>query len=291
MSKTLNSDANAKAPKAPAKKAPNTKATATKTTAKTEVKKVAKKTKTTPKKTEKKCTCKYCGFVANMLAKLTEGINQTGQASLNSIKLWFDGWKKSFNIKGRTSRYELWTFIFFNSILTLFGQLWCRYHMSSKFVADATQQGLTLEQIDSYVTAANYGLYLFYIIPAIPIISLLIRRMHDLGLHSWNGYLEPMFKAFTASWLLFIILTELNNTDFVYMTLIIAASNVVMLYAIGFYGIKFLITTMFYRGENSTNQYGKAKYNTPEYENKALNLSCLYILFVTTMGVFYLLMY
>lgn len=283
MTKTANTDAKTTAKKTAVKKASTSKATTNKTPAKTEVKKVAKTVKSAPKKAEKKCTCK-CSC-------LVDSINNTCAEGYNLIKLWLDGWKKSFNIKGRSSRYELWTFVLFNSILMLFGQLWCRYHLSSKFVADATAKGMSLEQIDTYVTYANCGLYLFYIIPAIPICTLLIRRMHDLGLHSWNGYLEPLFKAFIASWLLFLLLTELQNTDFVYTAMLAATANIVMFYAIGFYGIKFLITTLFYSGDKADNQYGKAQYNTDEYENKALNFSCLYFLFITTIGLFYLIMF
>ena len=277
MAKTVNTDAKTTAKRTAAKKASTTKTTTKKAPAKAEAKEVVAK-KTTHKKDEKKCC----------ISRVIEELNATGIAALNSIKLWIDGWKKSFNIKGRTSRYELWTFILFNSVLMLFGQLWCRYHLSTKFTIDATANGLTLEQIGTYTSIANICLYLFYIIPAIPICSLLIRRMHDLNKHSWKGHLEPMFTGFITAWLLFLLLTELQNTDYVYTTMIIAACNIVMIYAIGFYGLKFLLTTMFYRGEKEDNKYGKAKYNTEEYENKALNLSCIYFLFIGTVGAFYL---
>ena len=71
------------------------------------------------------------------------------------VKVWFEGWKKTFTLEGRSSRFELWTFILLNSILAIIAQLRCSYIMSDRFITDAHAQGYTIERIESNIIIAE----------------------------------------------------------------------------------------------------------------------------------------
>jgi len=204
------------------------------------------------------------------------------------LKLWFEGWKNTFKLHGRSSRFELWIFMLVNSILTIGIQLKCSYYMSSRFLRAANAEGMSINTIENYITVAETLFYLIILIPLFPLGSILIRRMHDIGLLAWRNYLEPMFMGMVVLWVLFLSLTYIINTDYVYTALLLNVCFVTILYAVGFYGIKFLIMTFFYRGDKAKNRYGEAQYNTDEHEEWALNLSCFYFLFIFTIGLLYL---
>lgn len=204
------------------------------------------------------------------------------------IKVWFNGWKQTFNLSGRSSRFELWTFLLFNTVLMAIIQLKCSYFMSERFLLAAANAGYEISRIENYITKAEIAFYLSFLIPLIPTGSMLIRRMHDINKLAWKNYMEPIFMGFVVLSMLFIALTELENTDYVYIALMLSICFITILYSVGFYGIKVLIMTFFYRGNQADNKYGTVQYNDDIYEEYALNLSCLYFLFVFTIALLYL---
>ena len=204
------------------------------------------------------------------------------------VKAWFDGWKQTFNLKGRSSRFELWAFLLLNSILMVIIQLKCSYTMSERFLRAANQAGYSLAQIDNRIIIAETMFYLTIFVPLFPIVALIIRRMHDLGRLAWANYFEPLFMSVVAMSLLFLTLLELQKTDYEYIAILLSVCFITTLYGAGFYGLKTLITAMFYRGNTAANQFGASRYNDEEHEMHALTLSCLYFLFVLTIGALYL---
>lgn len=211
-----------------------------------------------------------------------------GLSAVSLIKAWFDGWMQSFNLKGRSSRFELWAFLLLNSILMVIIQLKCSYTMSERFLRAANLAGYSLAQIEKRIIIAEIIFYLTIFVPLVPIVSLLIRRMHDLGKLAWANYFEPLFMSVVAMSLLFLTLLELQKTDYEYISIMLSVCFITTFYGAGFYGLKTLITAMFYRGDTKENSFGIAKYNDDEHEMHALNLSCLYFLFVLTIAVLYL---
>lgn len=212
----------------------------------------------------------------------------TGLSAVALIKTWFDGWKQTLNLKGRSSRFELWAFMLLNSILMVIIQLKCSYTMSDRFLRSANQAGYTLTQIENRIIIAEIVFYLTIFVPLFPLVSLIIRRMHDLGKLAWANYFEPLFMSVVAMSLLFLTLLELQKTDYEYIALLLSICFITTLYGAGFYGLKTLITAMFYRGDTKANSFGQAHYNDEEHEAHALNLSCLYFLFILTVGALYL---
>lgn len=211
---------------------------------------------------------------------------------LTMLKIWLDGWKKTFTLRGRSSRFELWIFILINSVLSIGMQLKCSYILSSRFLRDANSQGYSLEKIDTYITFAEIALYLVILIPLFPLGSMLIRRMHDLGKLAWKNYLEPAFMGMVVLWALFLGALYIDSWDKAYYWVVLAMGIcfTTTLYAVGYYLLKFLIPTLFYQGNTETSQYGKSQYNTAAYEDLALKFSCIYFLFIATIGILYLAM-
>lgn len=252
-----------------------------KSTSSLEKKKTSKKTTQAVSKTVKTTTKKTTPVVKTAPEKHTFQITEL-------IKVWFNGWKQTFKLSGRTSRFELWTFLLFNAVLMAIVQLKCSYFMSERFLFAATHNGYDINQIESYITTAGIIFYLSFLLPLIPTGTMLIRRMHDINKLAWKNYMEPIFMGFVVLCMLFIALTELENTDFVYIALLLSVCFVTILYSAGFYGLKVLIMTLFYRGNTKENNYGAAQYNDDTHEEYALNLSCLYFLFILTIALLYL---
>ena len=208
------------------------------------------------------------------------------------LKIWLDGWKKTFVLRGRSSRFELWIFILINSVLSIGMQLKCSYILSSRFLRDAKIRGLNLETIDKYISFAEVAFYLVILIPLFPLGSMLIRRMHDIGKLAWKDYLEPAFMGMVVLWALFLGILYIENWEASYswVALAMGVCFTTTLYAIGYYLLKFLIPTLFYKGDTGINRYGAPQYNTVAHEEIALKFSCLYFLFIGTIGLLYLAM-
>jgi uncharacterized membrane protein YhaH (DUF805 family) len=204
------------------------------------------------------------------------------------IKVWFEGWKKTFSLQGRSSRFELWTFVLLNSILAIIAQLRCSYIMSTRFITDAHAKGYSLNQIENSIIVAEVVFTIATLLPLIPTFSMLIRRMHDLGELAWKRYLEPIFMAFTTIGILGYAQLSFDSESLAYLSMIISVCIITLLYSAMFYSTKFLVKTLFYIGDSKKNEYGKAMYKDAMHEEQALNFICLYALFALTIGALYL---
>ena len=204
------------------------------------------------------------------------------------FKIFYDGWKRSFDLKGRTSRVELWAFLIVNAVISTIIQLRCNYILSPRFLIDANILGYSIEKIDTYVTWAEWLFWGSMLLPLIPIFSMLIRRMHDLGRLAWHGYLEQVFMGAVVLWLLIVGIEELKYTSLEYTMLAMGVCVVTILYSVLYYGFKFLIVTLFYKGNENKNRFGEAKFKSQYDDEFALKLSVFYILFILTIGMLYL---
>ncbi|WMY76058.1 DUF805 domain-containing protein [Buttiauxella selenatireducens] len=95
-------------------------------------------------------------------------------------RCYLDGWKKCFVYKGNATRKEFWSFIFINILLTLLAG------------------GLSYLWLTSFAGTGDGGMALVWIyyvylplralVPLVlllPVLSLGIRRMHDIGKSGW----------------------------------------------------------------------------------------------------------
>ena len=249
--------------------------------------KSTKKPSSAASKTVKKATSKA---PATKVATKEKVVTETKKAdvlnSITLIKLWFEGWKKAFTTKGRASRFELWIFMLINSVLASCIHLRCSYYLSPRFLRYAAAQNFSMETIDLYINLASICFYLVILIPLIPLVSMLIRRMHDLGKPAWKNYIEPWCYSCITTSALVLAISESSSIN-PWIVMFLQTLFVLSFYAIGYYTLKLLITTFFYRGELKDNAFGKVQYNTEEHERLALKLSCFYFLFVITLGTIY----
>ena len=95
---------------------------------------------------------------------------------------YLDGWKKTFNYKGHTTRREFWSFILGNmAVILLIAAI--GYFCLVTLVADRSSRGGMMLVWAWYVILPLQGLA--PVILLLPFISLGIRRMHDAGRSGW----------------------------------------------------------------------------------------------------------
>lgn len=218
-----------------------------------------------------------------------DALVQTPEPCLKTyMKLWLYGWKKTLVLRGRSSCFELWSFLLINTIFAVIIELCCSYVLSSSFLRQANDAGLSLNEIENFVLIAETVFYLTLILPLFPLGSLLIRRMHDVNKLAWHGYLEPVFMGAVILSMLNIAITLLEGTNLAYTTFLLSVGFITVFYSVSFYSLKFLIITLFWRGDKHKNNYGPASYTNDCYENKALNLSTVWFLLTASVGLFYL---
>ncbi len=202
--------------------------------------------------------------------------------------IFVEGWKNIFCYKGRSSRVELWSFMLINTVISVILQLHLGYTtLSPNYLILANDAGIGIDEISRNIMYANYAFYLSIILPMIPMISMFVRRMHDLNRLAWKGYLEQVVMGMIVLSLLIIGIDELAGTKFEYTILAMAVCFVTILYSVLYYGLKFLIVTLFYKGEDKKNEFGEPKFKSAYDDELALKLTIFYILFVSTIGMLY----
>jgi len=97
-------------------------------------------------------------------------------------RCYLDGWRKCSSYKGKATRKEFWSFIILNTLLILFiGGL--SYFWLVNIIADNTSRG-GMALIWSYFVFLPLTTLLPLIL-LLPILSLGVRRMHDIGKSGW----------------------------------------------------------------------------------------------------------
>ena len=92
------------------------------------------------------------------------------------IKCYFSGWRNTFNYKGKATRKEFWLFVLVNFIVL----------NAPAFAAEMmVMTWINLSELLLSLFAGFNLQTIFKILFIIPIISLGIRRMHDIGRSGW----------------------------------------------------------------------------------------------------------
>ena len=190
---------------------------------------------------------------------------------------WTRVYKNIFNYKGRTSRYEFWSFMLIN----LFFALIFGYGVSLLF---------------SLFTSLEIGtLYLavFLAVSFLAILSLSVRRIHDIGYSAWNGFYKQLTFSFIA-FLITIILTGFvaasqNQTGGENWWGIVSVDACLLLLAasflvISYYSTKIGIAVTYFEGKATDNAYGKVLYTDENYKMLSLRYASI---FCVTVSVLY----
>ena len=178
---------------------------------------------------------------------------------------WARAYKNIFNYKGRTSRYEFWSFALINALVLSL--------LSLMFISS----GFALTVFLSLVEAVSFFVLL----------ALVVRRIHDTGNSAWNGY----FRQWTLSLIFMLFLAWCgdkfvpasdaisNSSMWIYMAnFLYKLAIAVFLLTFYYYFIKIVIVALFYEEDNIDNKYGKVAYNDACY--KAMGLRYAIIMFL-----------
>ena len=90
-------------------------------------------------------------------------------------------WRRAFDIKGRSSRKEFWSFIFVHLCIAL-------------FVIALDLSGDEPMHLDVVYEVASF----------IPLVSLIVRRLHDIELSGWWGWVF-IIPAIGPVWLIYLL--------------------------------------------------------------------------------------
>lgn len=189
---------------------------------------------------------------------------------------WARVYKNIFNYKGRTSRYEFWSFMLIN----LFFALIFGYGAS-----------LLLSAYTSLTIGSLY-LLVFLIVVILTALSLSVRRIHDTGYSAWNGFYRQLTFSFVA------LLATVFLTGFVYDTIIHNPSEeeswwlnasatgcllllTAFLLIISYYSTKIGIAVAYFESETSDNEYGKVSYNEKCHKMLTLRYAALFCVTVS----------
>lgn len=117
--------------------------------------------------------CGDCGTAAaNVASNATINTTRVEAPSVNGMGWYMLAWKKWFQVSGRSSRREYWTFFLVNLLVFV-----C--------VAVATTVFFANGDIDSRVTAIRLSAGLCVLIIFIATLTCKIRRLHDTGKSGW----------------------------------------------------------------------------------------------------------
>lgn len=202
-----------------------------------------------------------------------------------TIKAFIDGFKNIFNYTGRTSRFEFWGFGFVSMLLAI--------------IAGAISLPLFIdEQQNGGITSAILLFVIAFII-TLALLSMAVRRLHDVGFKGWKGFFAPLTYTFIVlcglfGWAQYEIISIMKSGGFdLSSDLLIAMQYAIMTanktaFGIGFiffviallihiyYLFKTFIVVGFFEGESNSNEYGDPKFNNECYRNITIRYIAIY---------------
>lgn len=173
---------------------------------------------------------------------------------------WVNAYKNMFNFKGRTSRFEFWSFMLINLFMFLI------VGTALAFIPN-TLVYLVLSLI---LCVAEFFVYL----------SAFTRRLHDAGYSAWKGFFRPLVFSWLIAFLLWLGIIfyqdaypeNINIYRSIYALVVLATLCYI------YYTIKVFIAAGFFEEEHSANIYGAASFIDDAHKNRSLMYASLYIL-------------
>jgi len=193
------------------------------------------------------------------------------------IAAWLRAYKNLFNFKGRTSRFEFWSFNLLNFIFA--GAVVCALLV----LIDKLQP--------TFMYMGAFALLILFILASFFIyLALSVRRLHDTGHAAWKGFFRPTIITFLLTVILSgVALVIIQNGTDILLASATSAAGVglslfvliffVCLFALFYYSTKILLFTGFYE-EDEDNEFGAASYTDKSYKVKAFKYAILYYLLV-----------
>ncbi len=173
---------------------------------------------------------------------------------------WVNAYKNIFNFKGRTSRFEFWSFMLINLFMFMI-------------------VGGILAFIPNTVVYLVLSLILC-IAEIFVYLSIFTRRLHDAGYSAWKGFFKPLVFSWFFTLLIWFgavfcqdAYPENTGTLLTLYSFVIFA---MLMYI--YYTIKIFIAAGFFEEEHNANVYGAASFIDDAHKNKSLIYASLYIL-------------
>ncbi len=166
---------------------------------------------------------------------------------------YFDGLKKYFRLKGRSSRYEYWSFTLVNFCISIFF-----------LVID------TLTGINGMLFSLLYSLLLI-----IPTLTLSVRRLHDLNKSGW--YITALIGLNLLSSLLDNLNTETDNEIIWCLHLICLLFTLILFIIVLYWSCQ--------KGNPETNRYGAPLPEESKKEKHVFTISLILFLSIPLLGV------
>lgn len=189
---------------------------------------------------------------------------------------WLDGYRKIFNYKSRTNRYDFWAFMLLNLVIVTLISL--PYHLAD-IAAYASGQKLPLI-IDCLYWGFSFFIMLAYL-------ALYVRRLHDAGYDAWKGFFRPMTYSILGIVVLAIVghlfLSPDDNNG---VAALLGGSIVILLLVNLYYLCKTFIASGFMEEEAEENAYGAAKLLKACGKRKFLRYATLYLI----ISIFYMIL-
>ncbi len=194
----------------------------------------------------------------------------------NMFAAWIDGYKKIFDYKSRTNRYEFWAFMLINLIFTILISIpYQRANMTAMFTGEDFK----------FVYFLAY--WAFVIVEMLIYLSLYVRRLHDTGADGWKGYFRPLTYSALAIIALVAVGQQISPaaTDLSYhpgmRESLLGLALIILLLINLYYLCKTFIGAGFVEEDREDNAYGTAKLLDSCRKGKFLRYAALYITFMS----------
>lgn len=203
---------------------------------------------------------------------------------------WADAYKNIFNFRGRTSRYEFWSFMLINFfVITAF--------MGGMAIAsDGASDKMALLMMG--LTA------IFYVVEMLVALSIAVRRLHDTGNTAWKGFFAPMVVTLALGiGLMFAAEYYLPDESELYMmtemsdllpSLLTALALVVLAVIYLYYAVKTFITVCFIEEDCAVLESGEPRYTDAVYKKRAVKYASIYYIvmfFLTLFSIAFIRLY
>ncbi len=189
---------------------------------------------------------------------------------------WARAYKNIFNYKGRTSRYEFWSFtlinLFFALIFGIGGAL-----LLSEFVS---------------LTVGILYFSVFLIVSVFVGLSICVRRIHDTGHTAWKGFYRPLVYAIFAFIVTVImcgiaVAYDKQNYEPSSLSWYVSLSGLLIAFTIliiCYYSTKIGIVVSYYESDEKDNEYGKVVYNDERHKMLGLKYTVWCLVIISTIS-------
>ena len=172
---------------------------------------------------------------------------------------WLNAYKNIFNFKGRSSRFEFWSFMLINMFILL------AFCLGIEFMGDSLLT-MTLSAV-------------VYIAQIIVYLAMFVRRLHDAGYSSWKGFFKPLLISWILTAATSVYLVTFTPVDplAIQIALVVA---VLLLLTYGYYAIKTFVAAGFFEEERNANVYGAASFIDDAHKMRSLKYASIYLLII-----------